>query len=469
MILEPPSFHAGETIMDQARRGFLTAAMFGTAAMAATTAEAQAPRPVALGGFGLDAATLGLRAGSADDQSKTLQAALLEAVRRDTPLLVAPGRYRISGVILPDGVRLIGVPGATLFLPAQAGPLLIARRTKRVAVSGIDLDGLSLKAEPRSGLLTIDEVAEIAIADCGFLNAGALGLGLNRAGGRITGNRFRTMKDAGLFSLDSKGLAIEANTLEDCGNNGIQIWRSQPGDDASSVRANRINRVRSDAGGDGPNGNGISLYKAGGVLIEGNTLRDCALTFIRNNSGSGVQIIGNNGKRCGEVALYSEFAFEGAMISNNLVEDCAQGINITNLDHGGRLAVCAGNLIRNAKKGLAPKGKELIGGIGIHVEAEAAVTGNVIEGASDIGISLGWSWGMRNLLATGNMIRDTGIGISVSLVPKERNALIANNVISGTKLGAIVGTEYGKPVTGDLARVMDRRAAGVRVEGNAAA
>ena len=147
----------------------------------------------------------------------------------------------------------------------------------------------------------------------------------------------------------------------------------------------------------------------------------------------------------------------------------AQGVNITNLDHGGRLAVCANNLIRTVRKGLAPKGKEIIGGIGIHVEAEAAVTGNVIESVSDVGISLGWAWGMRNLVATGNMIRDARIGISVSLVPKERNALIANNVIAGAKAGAIIGTEYGKPVTGDLARVADPKAAGVRIEGNAVA
>ena len=87
--------------------------------------------------------------------------------------------------------------------------------------------------------------------------------------------------------------------------------------------------------------------------------------------------------------------------------------------------------------------------------------------ASDIGIALGWSWGMRNLVATGNMVRKTGIGISVSLVPKERNALIANNVIAEAKLGAVVGTEYGKAVTGDLTKAEDRRAAGVRVESNA--
>jgi hypothetical protein len=40
-------------------------------------------------------------------------------------------------------------------------------------------------------------------------------------------------------------------------------------------------------------------------------------------------------------------------------------------------------------------------------------------------------------------------------------------VISGAKGGAVIGTEYGKPVTGDLTRAGDKRAAGVRVEGNA--
>ena len=76
---------------------------------------------------------------------------------------------------------------------------------------------------------------------------------------------------------------------------------------------------------------------------------------------------------------------------------------------------------------------------------------------------------MRNLLATGNMIRNCPVGIGVSLVPKERNVVIANNVIAGAARGAVVGTEYGKPVTGDLTRAPDSRAAGVRVEGNSVA
>ena len=457
--------------MALSRRSLLAAALFGTGMAHAPGVLAQAPKraagPAALGQFGLEAAQFGLRAGSPDDQSRALQNALIEAAKRDAPLIVAPGRYRIANVTLPEGARLVGVTGATQFMAAQTGPILLARGIKRAALVGIGLDGLDIRIAQRTGLLSADEVLDLSLQDCEFTNAGSIGLSLNRTGGRILGNRFRNMRESALFSLDSRGLSIEQNQIEDCGNNGIQLWRSQPGDDQSIIRGNRLNRIRSDAGGDGPNGNGISLFKAGGVIIEGNSLRDCALTFIRNNSGSSVQIIGNQGRRCGETGLYAEFAFEGALITGNLVEDCAQGISVTNLDHGGRLSVVASNIIRNAQKGFAPKGKELIGGAGIHVEAETAVTGNVIENASDTGISLGWSWGMRNLVATGNMVRKTGIGISVSLVPKERNALIANNTIAEARNGAVVGTEYGQAVTGDLTKTADARAAGVKVENNA--
>lgn len=456
--------------MDVSRRSLLATALFGTGTLMAGPGWAQTAKSaaaLALGTFGLEASHFGLRPGSADDQSKLLQNALVEAAKRSAPLIVAPGRYRIANVVLPEGSRLIGIPGATQFIAAQAGPLLVARRIKRAAASGIGLDGLDIRVGQRDGLLSAGEVAELSLADCDFANAGSVGLVLNRTAGRIETNRFRSMREAALFSLDSRGLTIEGNQVEDCGNNGIQLWRTQPGDEQSLIRSNRLNRIRSDAGGDGPNGNGISLFKAGGVIIEGNTLRDCALTFIRNNSGSGVQIIGNQGKRCGETALYSEFAFEGAIISNNLVEDCAQGANITNLDHGGRLSVFANNIIRNAQKGFAPKGKEPVGGMGVHIEAEATISGNVIEGASDIGISLGWSWGMRNLACTGNMVRKTGIGISVSVVPKERNALIANNIIAEARLGAVLGTEFGKVVTGDLTQAADKRASGIKVENNA--
>lgn len=452
--------------MNLSRRHILTAGLLGAVSLRLPV-QAQSRTAAPLGQLGLDATQLGLRPGASEDQSQRLQTALGEAAKRSAPLLLPPGRYRIGKVSLPDGARLTGVPGATRLATADGGPILIARNLGRASLSGLVLDGLDIPSPQRSALLEADAVGEIAIADLAFANAGSVGLTLNRCGGRIVTSSFRKMRDAALFSLDSRGLTIEQNAVEDCGNNGIQVWRSEAGDDRSIIRGNRVDRIRADAGGDGQNGNGISLYRAGSVIIEGNQLRDCAMTFIRNNSGSGAQILGNQGRRCGEAGLYAEFAFEGTIMANNVIEDCAQGANITNLDHGGRLAVFANNIIRNARKAVAPNGKAPVGGIGVHVEAEAAVTGNVIENASEIGISLGWSWGMRNLAATGNIVRKAGIGIAVSLVPKERNALIANNVIAEARGGAVVGTEYGKPVTGDLTKGPDARAAGVRVENNA--
>jgi uncharacterized secreted repeat protein (TIGR03808 family) len=453
--------------MGMTRRDALMMALFGTALLPAGVGAAPA-RAAGLGGFGLDATQFGLRPGAPDDQSRALTAALAEAGKRQQPLLLPPGRYRVAKVALPDGARLIGAPGATVLVPAQPGPLLVATKARRIALTGLTLDGLFLSQPDSAGLVALEDVAEASLEDMAFLNAGAAGLMLSRCGGRVERSRFTQAKTIGLFSMDARGLTIEGNTVEECGANGIQIWRSSPGDDGTLVRGNRIARIRNDAGGSGQYGNGISLFRAGGVQVEGNSLRDCAYSFIRNNGGSGVQMLGNNGQRCGEVGLYSEFAFEGSIISNNRVEDVAQGINITNLDQGGRLAVCSGNLIRRARAGLAPKGQEIIGGTGIHAEAEAAVTGNVIEDVSGTGISLGWSWAMRNLVATGNMVREAEIGIGVSLVAKERNVVVANNVIAGTRKGAVLGTEYGRIVTGDLTRGPDRRAAGVRVEGNAA-
>jgi uncharacterized secreted repeat protein (TIGR03808 family) len=450
------------------RRGVLAMGLFGTASVV-LPARAQSRGAAAgpLSHRGLDAGQFGLRPGATEDQSRQLQTALKQAAARGAPLLLPPGRYRIGGVLLPENARIVGVPGETHLVTANGQPMLIARNIDRAELAGLSFDGLDIPATQRSGLLAAENVGELAVSACAFIKAGSVGLTLDRCGGRVTANRFREMRDAALFSIDSKGLTVEQNRVEDCGNNGIQIWRNQPGDDGSIVRGNHVFRVRTDGGGSGQNGNGISVFRAGGVIIEGNQLRDCAMTFIRNNSGSGVQMLGNQGRRCGEVGLYSEFAFEGAIIANNLVEDCAAGATMTNLDHGGRLAVCANNIIRRVKRVSMPYTKDLVGGFGIHVEAEAAVTGNIIEDVSDAGIELGWSWGMRNLAATGNVIRKTGIGISVSLVPKERNALIAGNVISEARDGAVIGTEYGKPVTGDLTKAPDTRASGVTVANNA--
>jgi uncharacterized secreted repeat protein (TIGR03808 family) len=150
-----------------------------------------------------------------------------------------------------------------------------------------------------------------------------------------------------LHSLDATGLQILNNHVADCANNGVQVWRSEAGEDGSAVVGNRIERIRADGGGTGQNGNGVNAFRAGGVLVTGNRITDCAYSEIRGNSASDIQILGNSCARLGEVAIYAEFAFQGALIANNLVDTAATGISVTNFNEGGRLAVVQGNILRN--------------------------------------------------------------------------------------------------------------------------
>jgi uncharacterized secreted repeat protein (TIGR03808 family) len=149
--------------------------------------------------------------------------------------------------------------------------------------------------------------------------------------------------------------------------------------------------------------------------------------------------------------LYSEFDFEGAVVANNVVDTAENGISITNFNNGGRLATVHGNLIRNIgvqRPGTSPEDA----GIGIGIEAETAVTGNVVENAAQIGIRAGWGPYLRNVTVSGNVVRNAAIGIAVSVAPKAGDAVISGNVIAGDRLGAVVGMEWAKIVADDLTR-----------------
>jgi len=90
-------------------------------------------------------------------------------------------------------------------------------------------------------------------------------------------------------------------------------------------------------------------------------------------------------------------------------------------------------------------------GVGIGVEADTAVSGNVIENAPAAGILLGWGRYMRDVAATGNVVRSCGVGIAVSVAAGAGPAVIADNLISGSRRGAILGMDGHAAVTGELA------------------
>ena len=153
------------------------------------------------------------------------------------------------------------------------------------------------------------------------------------------------------------------------------------------------------------------------------------------------------------------------MISNNTVDGAALGICVVNFNEGGRLATVQGNLIRNLK-GKRPAGTDPgdSAGVGICVEADAAVTGNVVEGAPGTGISVGWGAFMRDVAVTGNVVRSARHGITVSVTNGAGMAIVTGNMISGAKAGAIVGMDHAKAVI-DLEREPTRYA-NLQVSGN---
>jgi uncharacterized secreted repeat protein (TIGR03808 family) len=209
------------------------------------------------------------------------------------------------------------------------------------------------------------------------------------------------------------------------------------------------------------------VFRADNVIVRGNRISDAAFSAVRGNTASNLQIVGNTCTALGEVALYAEYGFEGAVIANNIVDGAALGISVTNFNRGGRLAVVQGNLIRNlvARR---PAGTDPndASGIGIGVEADTAVSGNVVENAAHAGIAAGWGAYLRDVAISANIVRGADYGITVSVAPGAGASVIADNLISGARRGAIVGMEWQKPVTGDLSTSGAERYAQLTISGN---
>jgi uncharacterized secreted repeat protein (TIGR03808 family) len=415
----------------------------------------------------INATDLGMLPGAFDDQSKAFAKMLKRAAESDTPIFLPPGIYVVSNITLPRRVRLTGVPGASRIVYGGDGHLLLAEGVDQIQLTGLVLDGANRWiGDHAQGILDLRQVEQFSLDNCQIIGSGKNGIALEGVAGRIDRSTISGAADAGIYSVEARQLQITGNSVSDCANGGILVHRWQAGDDGTMVTGNRVERILARSGGTGQNGNGINAFRADNVQIANNIVSDCAFSAIRANSSSNLQMTGNTCSRSGETALYAEFAFEGAIISGNLVDGAANGISIVNFNEGGRMGVCSGNLVRNLSE-TGPYQADPPGfGVGISVEADTAVTGNVIENAPLYGMNIGWGEFMRNVVATGNVIRTAGIGIAVTVVEGTGSAVISDNIIDGAANGAIVGHRWAKPVTGDLASIGSGDYANLTVERN---
>jgi uncharacterized secreted repeat protein (TIGR03808 family) len=409
------------------------------------------PRRSVLSGASLLVGAAPLSAAAKSINIRDLQGEIDRAIGSSGVLQIPAGTYATAGLKITGPLRLEGTAGHTKLISLSGGPVLQISGAEGVGLNGITFTGRDVPHTEElasSAIVEADNAKGLTIENCQFKASPFNGLKLNACSGRIVGNRVEKLGDTGISAYDSKGLEISGNDITNIGNNGIQVWRGEPGEDGTQILNNRISHVRFDSGGNGQNGNAIVVFRAGNVIAAHNRLSDLAFTGIRFNATSNSQIIGNSISRSGEKAIYSEFSFQGTVIANNVVDDAAFGIAIANFDVGGRLAICTGNIIRNIRRGQTEGDKTAWG---ISCDADTVISNNIIEGVDDAGINLGWGKWCRNLVASGNIVRDCDRGIIFSTVEGAGKILVTGNMITGSKLAAIQGMNYFDASTEDLA------------------
>ncbi len=443
-------------------------AAFAGAASAGATTPAAAREPFAAAPVPraeIDATTFGVRPNADIDQSTILQSAITRAAAAGSLLRLPPGVYRAGALQLPPYAAIAGVIGSTRLIMTTGPSLLMATGSDYVSISGLVLDGNHVALPDGRGLVHLAQGRALRLTDCMIVNAGVNGVTLDAIAGEITSSTVIDAANHAIFSNDAAGLRIAGNTVQRAGNGGILVWRSKPGDDGTLVVDNRIEDIANKAGGSGQYGNAINVFRADNVIVRGNRIRNAAFSAVRGTASSNLQIAGNTCSSLGECAIYAEFGFEGAVIANNIVDGAAVGVSVTNFDKGGRLGVVQGNLIRNLVR-QQPPGSDPNDTTGIGVEADTVVNGNIIESAKGIGIQAGWGSYLRDVTIAANIVRGTDYGIAVSVVSGAGAAVIANNLVSGARLGAIVGKEWAKTVTGDLSKEGAERYAQLSIDGN---
>lgn len=401
----------------------------------------------------IDASAHGVRPGADDRKSKAFAKLLKDAAAKNTPVFLPPGDYAISNITLPDNTRLTGVPGATRIVYSGDGHLFAAEGGSRIELANLVIDGANRWLDDTvQGLVHLANVANVTIENCEIQGSSKSAICLERSGGRIERSRLSGAAEYALYAVESRDLSVTGNHVFDCGNGGILIHRWQKGRDGTIVSGNRIARINATHGGTGQYGNGINIFRADDVMIASNHISGCAFSAIRSNAGSNVQITGNTCLDSGEAAIYSEFGFEGAIVSGNLVDGAASGILIVNFDEGGRLASVTGNIVRNLRLE-GPYVHDGAGfGYGIAVEADTVVSGNTVENAPRWGLMLGWGPYMRGLVVSGNLVRGSPVGCGVTVVENAGSALVTGNIFEDTPEAAIAGFRWSERATGDLAK-----------------
>lgn len=442
-----------ETDFMLSRRRILTGSASVILALAATGGTLSQPY--------VDAAAFGFGGETGEDQSPALQAAIDAAAALRQPLYLGPGLYDVHDIAIRRPVSILG-SGDTVLRLGRGSAIFRLENCENVVLDGLRFEAGG-SAESESALVDIVNARRVAIRNCILTHLAGTGIRAHAMQGAIEHCDLFDIGDTAIFSTDSGGIDLVGNSIARCGNGAIRIWRNSAGSDGSRVIGNRISAIDWKSGGNGQNGNGINVFRAADVSVAGNHLVGCAFSAIRLNASNNCQVSDNYCYDSGEVSIFSEFGFSGSIIRNNFIEGGAAGISMTNFDHGGQRAICQGNIVRNLKDRSLTNPDTVP--YGIAAEADAVLTGNIVEAVPGAGIQVGWGPYLRDVLVSNNLVRDCALGIVVSVAPGAGHALVSGNIVSASRRHAIVGARWDEIVSTDLPA--DAGAyANIRVEGN---
>ena len=429
--------------------------------------------------------------------SDTMQVILSQAVTTGLPVQVRPGNYDFGNTSISGPIVVLGIPSAVNFrMTAGSQYILYMGAFSSAHFFGITFDGQNAAFTANAGLIiqglvnmqkaSATLVSKASFERCTFKNSTLSGLSVNEVRTSVKDCVFSACqrKSIGVVSVDelavtgsrfedqdhaihcSPGAAsnvnIDGNVIKRCRRNGIAF---EPSGTAKinqniSIRGNKITKLlaadvwavsRTDPASTGGQGNGILLYLSNNAVISGNDVSDCQFSAIRTNVASQLTISGNLCRCSGETALYVEtvgisVGELGAVVDGNLVYGGGAGISVVNFNTQGKFSTVSGNIVRDiATRDITHSGGSYkTAGTGIYVEADSAVTGNTIQNCY-FGLALGTGTFTSDLVAPGNVIRQTTLGIGVSGA-STKEILISGNLIAGYSSGAIKTFTYSETV-----------------------
>jgi hypothetical protein len=314
--------------------------------------------------------------------------------------------------------------GTIKFRTANSSLIRVDANTANIEIVGLRLDGNNVTmTNNQSALVRAINAAThpVIVRDCELKNSNQNGVSAV-SGGRliVTGNNIHDCGADGVRILTTLTQTIANNYIHDCGLGGIRALPSATGSsfaftEGCTITGNVIREIRDDIGDNGPYGNGINVFRLGGVAITGNTIQNCEWSFVRLNDADHSVVTGN---AChhndNDPGIFCEFGARHITVSGNTLEDCRQdGIAFANVDDGAVGLVANGNNI----KGFGAAGTAS----GIIIACGMAV-GNYIDGGGVAGAV----WAVR-------------LGTSGGIATSEYRTLVVGNQIAGVKYALALG------------------------------